>query len=159
VGDFAGHPFRGNQYVSAARGEAGGFHDPLRDPAPAREPGFVYHATNEDNIEGIADKGLLPHGPSFGTDQDSWPDGSTAKRSYFIDDPAHAGSFAPSEGRPVLVRVPEAGMKRESTTRDRFTNKKLSASLVEVLGKNGKWYRLGKSDYEKNPARDATRSR
>jgi hypothetical protein len=158
MGDRPGHPFRGNQYVSAARASGGGFHDPVRDAAPPREAGFVYHATSEENLEGIADRGLVPHGPSHGTDQETWPDGSTKKRSYFIDEPAHAASFAPAEGRPVLVRVPEAGMRRESTG-DRFTNSRIRAELVEVLGKNGKWYRLGRSDYEKNPARDATRGR
>jgi hypothetical protein len=117
----------------------GGLHDPLRDPAPAREPGFVYHATNEENLEGIQAIGLIPHKPNYGTDQDNWPDGSIKKRSYFIDEPASASSFAPVEGRPVLVRVPEAGMKRESTG-DRYTSEKIRAELVEVLARNGQWY-------------------
>lgn len=157
MGDYPGHPFRGNQYASA-REAGGGFHDPLRDPAPEREAGYVYHATNEERAEGIAALGLVPHGPSYGTDQETWPDGSRAKRSYFIDVPAHATAFAPEEGRAVLLRVPDDAMKRESTG-DRYTNDKIPAHKVEILGKDRKWRKLGADDYAKNPARDASRRR
>jgi hypothetical protein len=149
----------GGQWTSSAAGTArptakvvrasfpspeGGFHDPTRDPAPLADPDFVYHATSEERAREMASGGeLIPHRPNYGTEQDAWPDGSTSKRSYFIGDPAHAGSFAPEEGKPVLLRVPAEGMKRESTG-DRFTNKPIPVHKVEIFGRDGSWYRLGK---------------
>jgi hypothetical protein len=121
----------------------GGFHNPTRDTAPLADPAFVYHATSEENARDIATDGyLVPHKPNYGTDQDTWPDGSTHKRSYFIGDPAHAGSFAPDHGRPVLLRVPSEGMKRESTG-DQFTNRPIPAHKVEIFGRDNSWYQLG----------------
>lgn len=159
MGDYQGHPFRGNQHTAGFPSPEGGFHDPTRDAAPPAEAGFAYHATNEERAREIAESGKLDvHRPDYGTEQDAWPDGSTAKRAYFTDNPGVAGSFAPEEGRAVLLRVPSAGMGRESTG-DRFTTKPVAAGKVEILGRDGKWHRITPDDYEKNPAKDATRSR
>ena len=50
--------------------------------------GYAYHVTNEERLHDIAASGKLnTHKPGDFTDQDSWPDGSMAKRAYFGSKP------------------------------------------------------------------------
>jgi len=92
-----------------------------------------------ENAFDIAGGGLVTHGPSFGTDQDVWPDGATERRSYFIDTPAKAFSFAPEDGKSVLLRIQRdvVKFKRESTTGDYFSRVKIPAGAVEVVTTRG----------------------
>ena len=103
----------------------------------------AYHATSMENAFGIADEGLLTHKPWHGTDQQSWPDGTTEKRSYFAHSPAEAYSFAPEHGRPVLLRIRRdaANLLRESNG-DLYSKVKLPAHLFEVAMGNGTWVPL-----------------
>jgi hypothetical protein len=105
------------------------------------EQGFVYHATNLDNAQDIAKQGLKTHGPSYGTDQSTWPDGATERRSYFSTDPHITESFAPEHGKPVFLRVKEAAAKffRESTG-DMFARKQIAPTHIEYLGADGSWH-------------------
>ena len=110
----------------------------------AGESGYVYHATNADRLNEILTTGKLnTHKPWDFTEQDFWPDGSTAKRAYFGKGPENLWQFAPPEGQPVVVRAKEsaAKFKRESTG-DIFTEKPIGAKNLEFLGDDGIWHPL-----------------
>jgi hypothetical protein len=105
----------------------------------ASETGYVYHATNLENAHDILSSGHLEaHEPSFGTDQDAWPDGGTEKRSYWSKNAGAVHSFAPAEGRSVILRAPQKAAKfmRESTG-DMFTRQRVPAQHLEILTKDG----------------------
>lgn len=107
-------------------------------PDATTDDGWYYHATNQENAFDILSDGqMVPHAPDFGTEQDIWPDGSTALRSYFGPSPRHVESFYP-EGSPALLRVPAtaARFKKESGTRDFFTNQSIPASVIEFWNPN-----------------------
>jgi hypothetical protein len=108
------------------------------------EPGYVYHATNDERLRDILASGKLKtHKPGDFTDQDMWPDGTVEKRAYFGKSPENLWQFAPEEGTPVVLRTknnPET-FKRESTG-DIFTKKPVSAKDIEFLGDDGKWHSL-----------------
>lgn len=110
-------------------------------PEERGHPDYLYHATSDTNLRDIADEGLHTHGPSYGTDQSTWPDGATERRSYWTEHPHIASSFSPENGKPVLVRVArdKAAFRRESGTGDHYTRTKIDAKHVEVLGGDGKW--------------------
>lgn len=109
------------------------------------EEGYLYHATNEDGLQGIHESGhVAVHRPWHGTDQEVWPDGSTEKRSYWSANAAGVWPFAPEEGSSVIIRHPKvAGFKKESGTGDWVTNKKVPSKQVEVLTEEG-WVPLAK---------------
>jgi len=73
-------------------------HDLGKDHNIASDEGYLYHGTNHDRARDIAESGLDTHKPSYGTDQEAWPDGSTDKRSYFTQKADHAWQFSPEEG-------------------------------------------------------------
>lgn len=102
------------------------------------EPGFVYHATNVERAQDIASSALQTHGPSYGTEQSAWPDGSTERRSYWTAGGGRvATSFAPENGKPVLLRTrQDVRFKRESTG-DIYTKKTIAASDLEMLHADG----------------------
>lgn len=105
--------------------------------------GFHYHATTLENALDIGKQGaMVPHEPSFGTDQDAWPDGSTAKRSYF-GTPQNIWQFAPEGGKPVALRVPRkaAKFKAESHTGDIYVSGNISADDIEIKTEKG-WRKL-----------------
>jgi hypothetical protein len=107
------------------------------------EPGYVYHATSHEAAGDITEGGLLTFGPSHGTDQDAWPDGSDKDRAYFATSPATAYSFAPESGNPVLLRVPRLdSMEDESGTGDVVSHSPVDASKLEALGADGSWVPL-----------------
>ncbi len=107
------------------------------------DEGYVYHATNADRAHEIADsKTLDTHKPSYGTDQDMWPDGATDKRSYFTKNASHAWQFAPEEGQSVLMRMKEDPQihKVESGTGDVYAKKPILSKNLEVLGADKEWH-------------------
>lgn len=108
------------------------------------EPGYVYHATNLENLYGIIEDGKLKtHKPWYGTDQDIWPDGSTEKRSYWSPSAATTHWFVPEGGPGVLLRTPRTdAFKTERTTGDVYTTKVVPVTKIEVLTTEG-WIGLG----------------
>jgi hypothetical protein len=116
-------------------------HDLGKDRSIPSEEGYLYHATNHERAHDIAESGLDVHKPSYGTDQEAWPDGSTDKRSYFTQKADHAWQFAPEEGKPALLRMKQdpAIHSRESTG-DFYSKKKIPANKIEVLGDDKQWH-------------------
>lgn len=107
------------------------------------EPGYHYHATNVSNAQDISVSGLKTHGPSFGTDQSVWPDGSRERRSYFA--PANViHSFAPEDGVSVALRVKTSAsaFKREAGTGDIFALKTIRPKDIEIANADGTWRSL-----------------
>lgn len=102
------------------------------------DPAYAYHATNLERAGDVAGSRLKPHGPSHGTDQEAWPDGSTDKRIYFTDKPATAWQFAPEDGRPALLRVARSSVKlKKESTGDLYLTKSVSAGNIEMLTTEG----------------------
>lgn len=110
------------------------------------EEGYHYHATNEDNLREIAQSGLGTFHPWHGTDQSHWPDGTRERRSYWHHDPNVTKSFAPAEGKPVLIRARTSNKKgnkrffRESGTGDSYARKRIRPKNLEYLGHTGQWH-------------------
>lgn len=104
-------------------------------------PGYLYHATNEDNLFDIKSSGNLDvFGPSHGTDQDMWPDGDTSDRSYWTDRASSAWFFSPEDGNPVILRTPKSSsFKREGGTGDYYSEAPIPSSRIEVLMADGSW--------------------
>lgn len=100
---------------------------------------YHYHATSAENAHGIAETGLHVHGPSYGTDQGTWPDRSREKRVYFAR-ATNAHQFAPENGRPVLLRVrKDAHPFRRESTGDHYTTAKVPPHKIEYLHESGEW--------------------
>jgi len=117
------------------------FHAPRSDDESHED--YVYHATNADGVYGMADSGHMHvHKPWHGTDQDTWPDGSTEKRAYFSKNAGHVASFAPEEGPHAVIRVRHDAhpFKAERYTRDIYTTKKIPISKIEVRHADGEWH-------------------
>lgn len=106
------------------------------------EAGFVYHATNAERLQDIAESGkLMTHKPGDFTDQDIWPDGSTEKRNYFTPTAENTWQFAPEEGQGALLRMRADAhpIKREGTG-DLYSTKPVDAKHLEYLGADGGWH-------------------
>ena len=117
----------------------------IQDTAIPTDDGFVYHATNAENAQDIADSGIIDiHDPDFGTAQDVWPDGSTEARAYFTKTGENTSIFAPEDGKSVVVRVPiaDAPVRAESGTGDLFSTAPVSVGKAEFLGSDGNWHPL-----------------
>jgi hypothetical protein len=128
---------------------------------PAAEAGYLYHGTNALNFADIRNDGeLRVHGPSYGTDQDEWPDGGTEDRSYWNAKPSVVESFYPEEGKPVLLRARESAVafQRERYTSDSYTRDVVPASKLEYLGSDGSWHALkvskGYPEFDPDQPRD-----
>lgn len=107
------------------------------------EPGYVYHATNAERMEEIRNTGkLIPHRPDYGTEQDTWPDGATEKRSYFSRKANVVWQFAPEEGQPVVLRTKESPEFKTESTGDVFSRKPIQTQDLEYLGEDGNWHAL-----------------
>jgi len=117
-------------------------HDLGEDHDIPSEEGYVYHATNAERAGDIAEAGKLNvHKPDYGTDQDTWPDGTTEKRSYFTKKANTAWQFAPEEGKSVLVRTKlDPAIHKTESTGDLYSKKALPASKLEVLGADKEWH-------------------
>jgi hypothetical protein len=113
----------------------------LTGPHPS-EPGFAYHVTNLDAAHSIADEGMRLHKPWHGTDQDTWPDGSTDKRAYFTRDADNSWQFAPEYGKPVLLRTPRTPDIKQESTGDLYSQKRKKPSDFEIVDKDGQWHPL-----------------
>ena len=109
-------------------------------------PEYLYHATHEYNANDIKDsKKLMPHSPSYGTDQSSWPDGKREKRSYFSHSEDIAKDFHTEGGKPTMLRIKTAShphFQKERYTNDYYTNKHIPSKHFEVKGQNGEWKNL-----------------
>lgn len=104
-------------------------------------PDYVYHATNHERLDDIAQAGRLrTHKPHEYTDQSSWPDGGTEKRAYFAVSPSVARNFAPEEGHAALLRTRRtAKIRRENGTSDFYSREPLAAHELEYLHRGGDW--------------------
>lgn len=115
--------------------------DPSRETIPA-DPQYVYHGTHDYNAQDIADFGHLDvHDPDYGTDQDTWPDGSVELRSYWTHDPQVARNFYPEGGRPTLLRSPRSSgdFRQERHSGDLYSTSPISADHLEVYSGPGQW--------------------
>ncbi len=111
------------------------------------EPDYVYHATSEDRLDGIAAQGLLPHQPHEFTDQDEWPDGGQEPRVYFSPQAHMVWHFAPEQGKPVVLRAHQSNVNalKERGTGDAFVRKAVSPQHLEILHEDGNWKPLKQS--------------
>lgn len=121
------------------------------------EPGYVYHATNAERAQDIANEGLKVHTPSHGTDQQAWPDGATEKRSYFTDKAHQAWHFAPEDGKPALLRMKQdPNVHQRESTGDFYSKKKIGADKLEVLGNDQQWHSMAELKGEPAPPKPVT---
>ena len=102
------------------------------------EPGYVYHATNEERAEDIrASRYLKLYPPHYGTDQQAWPDGASDKRSYWSLNAGSVWQFAPEEGKPVVLRTKQTSAFKKESTGDIYTRHSVPAKQVEILTDKG----------------------
>jgi hypothetical protein len=120
-------------------------------------PDYVYHATNAERAGEIAESGKLGrHRPGDFTEQETWPDGTTAKRNYFTPTAENTWQFAPEEGHPTLLRIKrDAHPFKKESTGDLYSNKDVPASQIEVLTENG-WEPLSAERSAKGDKKDVT---
>jgi hypothetical protein len=119
-------------------------HNLNKDHNIPSDEGYLYHATNAERAHDIAESGLDVHKPSYGTDQDVWPDGSAANRSYFTKNASQAWHFAPEEGQGAILRMkqdPNVHFK-ESGTGDFYSKTKIPSTKLDVLGDDKQWHPL-----------------
>jgi len=103
----------------------------------------VYHITNLENALQIAKQGLLTHSPSYGTDQETWPDGTSGRRSYWMNSAEHIWQFAPDEGQAVLLRARlDHNFEIEHTTNDYYATDTIWPHLIDIYCEDGKWHSL-----------------
>jgi hypothetical protein len=138
IASHGGH-FELREY--GVKGQKWNVHNLGSDSKVSSAPGYLYHATNEERAHDIAEQGLKTHKPWEHTDQGEWPDGSREKRSYFTSKADHASSFAPEEGKSVLLRVPDsaADFHKESTG-DIYSKKPIKSDKLEILGDDKQWH-------------------
>jgi hypothetical protein len=102
------------------------------------EPGYVYHASNQENARDIiAAKKLNVFRPNYGTDQRTWPDGGPERRSYWSEKAGVVWQFAPEQGKPVILRTKRTEAFQRESTGDVFTRKAVPADAVEILTADG----------------------
>jgi hypothetical protein len=110
------------------------------------EPGYVYHATNHNNLYEIIHSGHLDvFDPWHGTEQDEWPDGSTEPRSYWSNNIATTQYFVPMDGKAVIIRTkfnPQI-FRVETGTKDIYSTQRIPISALEALVDN-QWTPLNK---------------
>jgi hypothetical protein len=112
----------------------------LRPAAPTGPDEYVYHGTNTERAAQIAADGKLrTFKPNYGTEQDAWPDGSTAKRSYFSPRQDVVGNFLP-EGQPAILRVRKGEhFRTERYTGDVYSEKPTPLRDIEIMQPDGSW--------------------
>lgn len=116
------------------------------------DPNYVYHITNSERADLIANEGLKLHKPNEFTDQTVWPDGSRDKRNYFTPTAKNSWQFAPEEGTPALLRIKKDSHEFKSErTGDIYSKKPVPSDKIEYLNDEGKWVAL-KADSSKPAA-------
>lgn len=111
------------------------------------EHDYMYHGTNHYNLHDIIDSGKIKvFKPWHGTDQDTFPDGSTKSRSYWTSNINSTQYFFPEEGNPEILRVKTSRhpFKKEKGTGDFYLEKSIPLDGVEVL-RDGEWESLLKN--------------
>lgn len=103
------------------------------------EPGFLYHVTPADRISSIADGGLKPFGPEEVAGTREWGTGGHGRRAWFHDTEIPAG-----DGAVLRVRKEAAGNVRRDSAKVNYTQKRVPARDLEVLGGDGQWHPLDK---------------
>ena len=103
---------------------------------------FLYHGTNEYNLQDILSDGYLDvFPPDYGTEQDVWPDGEVEERSYWTPSESTTQYFFPEEGTPVILRtVLDRRFKKEGTG-DWYSNDRIPVSDLEAKVQ-GQWVPL-----------------
>lgn len=99
------------------------------------DPNYLYHGTSQDRLYDILSAGKLgTFRPWHGTEQESWPDGSTDKRSYWGPSPAHVEPFIPDHP-PAVVRALHQHVKAraERGTGDFYAAKPVSTRHLEYF--------------------------
>jgi hypothetical protein len=138
TGAIAGLPVRAGEVALGA--------GPFRRLKGAAEsdPDYVYHATNMERANEIAEEGLKRHKPGDFTDQDVWPDGSVERRNYFTPTARNTWQFAPEEGAPTLLRIRKDAhpFKNEKGTGDLYSTKDVPPEKIEFQHENGEWLPL-----------------
>jgi hypothetical protein len=95
--------------------------------------GFLYHATNTDHFWDMLSDGYVEvFPPDYGTEQSTWPDGSTESRSYWSADASAVWSFVP-EGKGIIIRVPNSSSFQREVTGDWYTTRRIPVASVQVL--------------------------
>jgi hypothetical protein len=129
-------PFQG-ETTPEGQPQQVGYGQPGKDTPT--EAGYLYHATNTYNLNDIAAGGLRTFRPSYGTDQEAWPDGSTERRSYWTDRANVAWHFAPEDGMPVLLRTRQTSDFKRESTGDWYARRTIPAVRLEVMLADGQW--------------------
>lgn len=105
---------------------------------PIDDPGYFYHVTDAGSLADIRDQGIVPHTPDARGEQQFWPDGTDASRSYFSGSSKATQPF--SESNPAILRVKNTGgFKVEKGTPDFITEQTIPPSNVEYLKADGTW--------------------
>jgi len=119
------------------------------EAVPGLEGGdaYLYHVTSREALDDIAKRGLVPHEPWHGTDQDRWPDGGVEPRVYFSSRPENIWQFAPEFGPSAVLRVRRDAAKfRHEIAGDFFTRKEIPPNLIEALCADHSWQPLTASN-------------
>ncbi|CAK0758704.1 hypothetical protein CCP3SC15_2410001 [Gammaproteobacteria bacterium] len=109
--------------------------------------GYAYTTTRVESAADIADSGKLnvwrPQDSEVWSDQSSWPDGSTKRRSYWSSSEARTIPFSRPGEKNTVLRVKKdsvpGGIKAESGTGDFYAEKPIPAAALEYLSKDGTW--------------------
>lgn len=112
------------------------------------DPAYVYHVT--DDLDGIRSSGeLTPNAPSYRGEQDVWPDGSSAPRSYWVSKPKDVTPFISGEGvDPAIVRVMrDDSFAAERGTGDIINPSAIPARRLEYYGVDGGWHPVDTSRF------------
>lgn len=108
---------------------------------------YLYHGTSDLNVQDILrTKKLKVFKPDYGTEQNTWPDGSTKKRSYWTSNLTTVSQFYPDNGKPVVLRTKKTNFpfKQERYTQDYFLEKDIGISKLEIRS-NDAWISLTQS--------------
>lgn len=108
------------------------------------EPHFLYHGTTVDRLADIKESGVVVHGPSWGTAQDTWPDGSTEPRSYWSSRADMVWHFVPEHGQPAVIRTPRTEHFKREIGSDFYIGETVPVSRLQVLTDAG-WGPLAES--------------
>lgn len=111
--------------------------------------GVLYHATPVENLQSIASEGLKANPPSVGQGgRVAWREGGVGKRTWFSRSPESAALASRDVPDKAILRLKavDAGVPLDAPGTAPgtavFSTKGVPASMIEVLGKDEKWYPL-----------------